>query len=315
MQLPALNAQPKPSWLKVKIPGGMNYQRIQQTLRRRQLHTVCEEAHCPNIGECWEGGTATFMIMGDTCTRGCRFCAVKTSKQGMPLDPDEPKKVSESIALMHLDYVVITSVNRDDLADGGASHFAKVIEQVRNDHPRLIIEVLTPDFQGHLDQTAVVAEAKPHVFAHNLETVKRLTPTVRDPRADYNQSLQVLRFVKGNFPGIYTKSSLMLGCGEQDDEVLETMTDLRKAGVAFLTLGQYLRPSKKHLPVVEYVSPQKFDYLKTWGEVFGFEYVASGPLVRSSYKAGEFFVKSKIKKQISKTQIKDKKFLDFDMCF
>ncbi|MBI4124549.1 MAG: lipoyl synthase [Deltaproteobacteria bacterium] len=294
MQLPAFSPQPKPSWLKVKVPGGPSYQRIKETLRTRRLHTVCEEAHCPNIGECWDGGTATFMIMGDTCTRGCRFCAVKTARQGLPLDPDEPKKVSESIGLMGLDYVVITSVDRDDLPDGGANHFAKVITQVRRDHPNLLVEVLTPDFQGNKNQIAVVAEAKPHVFAHNIETVRRLHPKVRDPRADYNQSLQVLQSVKQNFPKICTKSSLMLGCGETDDEVLEVMQDLRNVGVSFLTLGQYLRPSKKHMPVFEYVSPEKFDFFKTWGEVFGFDYIASGPLVRSSYKAGEFYIRRRM---------------------
>lgn len=297
MQLPAFTAQPKPSWLKVKLPGGPNYQRIQKTLRQRRLYTVCEEAHCPNMGECWEGGTATFMIMGDTCTRGCRFCAVKTAKKGLPLDPDEPKKVSESIALMGLDYVVITSVDRDDLEEGGSQHFSKVIEQVKRDHPNLIVEVLTPDFQGNLDQVMTVVEASPHVFAHNVETVRRLTPKIRDRRAAYDQSLKVLKFVKEADFKIYTKSSLMLGCGELDDEVLETMQNLREVGVSFLTLGQYLRPSKKHRPVFEYVHPEKFEYFRKWGEAFGFEYVASGPLVRSSYKAGEFYVKSKIQKE------------------
>jgi len=291
MQLPVYTPPAKPSWLKVKIPGGPNYSRIKQTLESRRLHTVCEEAKCPNIGECWDGGTATFMVMGDTCTRGCRFCAVNTAKVGTPLDLDEPKKISESIAIMNLDYVVITSVNRDDLADGGSAHFAQVIEQSKKDHPRLIIEVLTPDFQGHWDQVATVAEATPHVFAHNLETVRRLTPKVRDPRAAYDQSLAVLKFVKEKYPKIYTKSSLMLGVGEKDDEVLEALQNLRAVGVSFLTLGQYLRPTKKHMPVVEFVSPAKFDYFKRWGEEFGFDTVAAGPLVRSSYKAGEFFVK------------------------
>lgn len=289
-----VNATPKPRWLKVKAPGGPNYIRIKQTLRQRRLHTVCEEAHCPNIGECWDGGTATFMIMGDTCTRGCRFCAVKTAKQGLSLDPNEPKKVSESIGWMGLDYVVITSVDRDDLPDGGAGHFARVITQAKQDHPDLIVEVLTPDFQGRPEQIHAVAQAAPHVFAHNLETTRRLHPKVRDPRADYDQSLRVLQYVKENFTKIYTKSSLMLGCGETDDEVLEAMQDLRKAGVSFLTLGQYLRPSKKHLTVFEYVPPEKFEFFKAWGETFGFEYVASGPLVRSSYKAGEFYIKRKI---------------------
>ncbi|MDO8527180.1 MAG: lipoyl synthase [Deltaproteobacteria bacterium] len=295
MQLPAFTPQKKPSWLKVKVPGGENYTRIKKTLRDRRLYTVCEEAHCPNVGECWDGGTATFMIMGDLCTRGCRFCAVKTARQGIPLDFDEPKKVSESIAIMDLSYVVITSVNRDDLIDGGSSHFANVIAQSKKDHPELIVEVLTPDFMGQQDQMATVANAFPHVFAHNLETVRRLTPKVRDPRAHYDQSLGVLKYVKENFPHIFTKSSLMLGLGERDDEVLEAMQDLRRAGVSFLTLGQYLRPTQKHLAVEEFVTPEKFNFFKQWGETFGFDYVAAGPLVRSSYKAGEFFIKKRIK--------------------
>lgn len=291
MQLPALKPQPKPDWLKVKFPSGANYVRIRSTLRERRLFTVCEEARCPNIGECWNAGTATFMIMGDLCTRGCRFCSVKTAKQGIPLDLEEPKKVSDSIRIMGLDYVVITSVDRDDLQDGGADHFAQVIAQVKKDHPKLILEVLTPDFQGKREQIAVVAAAKPHVFAHNLETVERLHPKVRDPRAGYAQSLKVLEFVKKSDPKIYTKSSLMLGCGETDDEVLQAMHDLRGAGVSFLTLGQYLRPTKKHMAVEEFVSPSKFDYFKNWGEVFGFNYVAAGPLVRSSYKAAEGYIR------------------------
>lgn len=296
MQLPALKQHKtgKPPWLKVPVPGGERYNRIRSTLRGRHLHTVCEEAHCPNVGECWGEGTATFMIMGDLCTRGCRFCAVKTARRGSPLDPDEPKKVSESIALMGLDYVVITSVNRDDLPDGGALHFAKVIEQAKRDDPALIVEVLTPDFQGIAEQAAVVADAGPHVFAHNVETVRRLTPRVRDPRAAYDQSIAILQFVKETFPAIHTKSSLMLGVGERDEEILETFQDLRRAGVSFLTLGQYLQPSRRHLPVQEFVTPEKFGYLKQWGEAFGFDYVASGPLVRSSYRAGEFYIRRRV---------------------
>lgn len=292
MQLPA-HTPPKPDWLKVQFPSGPNYARIRSTLRERRLFTVCEEAHCPNIGECWNAGTATFMIMGDLCTRGCRFCAVKTAKHGVPLDPGEPRKVSESIGVMGLAYVVITSVDRDDLPDGGASHFAQVITQVKKDHPKLILEVLTPDFQGKREQMDIVAAARPHVFAHNLETVERLHPKVRDPRAGYAQSLSVLEFVKKRNPEIYTKSSLMLGCGETDDEVLQAMQDLRNVGVAFLTLGQYLRPTKKHMKVEEFVLPQKFEYFKNWGEVFGFDTVAAGPLVRSSYKAAEFYIRGR----------------------
>lgn len=234
------------------------------------------------------------MIMGDLCTRGCRFCAVKTAKQGARLDPEEPRKISESIALMKLDYVVITSVDRDDLSDGGARHFAEVIARVKSDHPKLIVEVLTPDFLGKPELIAIVTGASPHVYGHNLETVARLHPKVRDPRAKYEQSLFVLETVKKQNQRIFTKSSLMLGCGELDGEVLQAMQDLRQVGVSFLTLGQYLRPTPKHLPVSEYVTPEKFDYFKKWGEVLGFDSVASGPLVRSSYRAGEFFVKRRI---------------------
>lgn len=294
MQLPTYKEPAKPKWLKVSLPKGENYTRIKGSLRERRLHTVCEEAKCPNIGECWEGGTATFMVMGDVCTRGCRFCSVKTAKKGTPLDLEEPQKVSDSIRLMELDYVVITSVDRDDLSDGGAGHFAEVISTVTSQHPKLVLEVLTPDFQGTEWQIDIVAKARPHVFSHNVETVRRLTPQVRDPRAGYDQSLNVLKYVKENYPPLFTKSSLMLGCGETDDEVLETMENLRKIGVSFLTLGQYLRPTKKHMQVYEFVSPEKFDYFRKWGETFGFDYVAAGPLVRSSYKAAEFFIKRKM---------------------
>ena len=295
MQLPSAHISPKPEWLKIRPPSGENYKKIKATLRQRRLYTVCEEAHCPNVAECWGGGTATFMVMGDLCTRGCRFCAVKTRKEGIPLDLEEPAKVSESIALMKLEYVVITSVDRDDLSDGGASHFAAVIERCKKDHPNLIVEVLTPDFLGDLRSIDTIAKASPHVFANNIETVRRLTPHVRDPRAGYDQTLRVLKYFKERRPDLFTKSSIMLGLGETDAEVLETMTDLRNVGVDFLTLGQYLRPTPKHLPVEEYVTPEKFDYFRQWGETFGFETVASGPLVRSSYRAGEFYVQQRIK--------------------
>ena len=290
MQLPVYTPHsPKPDWLKIRPPAGEKYTQIKQTLRERRLYTVCEEAHCPNVAECWGGGTATFMVMGDVCTRGCRFCAVKTAKQGIPLDAEEPAKVSESIALMKLDYVVITSVDRDDLPDGGARHFATIIERVKVDHPKCGVEVLTPDFRGEPASIDILVAARPHVFANNLETVRRLTPKVRDPRAGYDQTLKVLQYFKKQAPDLSTKSSLMLGLSETDDEVLEALRDLRTAGVSFLTLGQYLLPSKKHLPVADYVTPQKFDYFRQWGETLGFDFVASGPLVRSSYRAGEFY--------------------------
>ena len=296
MQLPSYTPRsPKPDWLKIRPPSGERYAQIKQTLRSRRLYTVCEEARCPNVAECWGGGTATFMVLGDLCTRGCRFCAVKTAKQGIPLDPDEPAKVSESIAIMGLEYVVITSVDRDDLPDGGAAHFARIIARVKMDHPNCIVEVLTPDFRGNFSAVDVMVKAKPHVFANNIETVRRLTPKVRDPRAGYDQTLKVLHHYKEKASEGFTKSSIMLGLGETDDEILETMTDLRQCKVSFLTLGQYLQPTKKHLPVVEFVTPQKFDYFRQWGETLGFEYVASGPLVRSSYRAGEFYIKAKLR--------------------
>ena len=266
---------------------------IKAALRSRGLVTVCEEAQCPNMAECWhETGTATFMVMGDTCTRGCKFCAVKTARKGVPLDPHEPQKLSEAISIMHLDYIVITSVDRDDLPDQGAGHFAQCIARIRKDHPQCCIEVLIPDFRGELDCIKTITEARPDVIAHNLETVRSLQSKVRDPRANYEQSLRVLRVVKRLDPLIFTKSSLMLGLGETESEVEQAMLDLRAAGCDMLTLGQYLKPREKPLAVVEYVSQLKFDSYKSAGEKKGFAYVASGPFVRSSYRAGELFVKS-----------------------
>jgi lipoyl synthase len=286
----------KPSWLKVRAPGGERYTWIKAAAREKGLHTVCEEAHCPNIGECWAGGTATFMVMGDTCTRGCRFCAVTTLKMPRALDPAEPTKLGETIAAMGLDYVVITSVNRDDLPNQGASHFAACIAAVRQAAPRTMVEVLIPDFQGRQDLLQIVAEAGPEVIAHNIETVARMTPTVRDPRASYPQSLRVLRMLKTMSPDRHTKSSIMVGVGETETEVLQTMADLREVGCDFLTLGQYLQPSKKHLKVEEFVTPETFERYRVLGEELGFAYVASGPLVRSSYKAGEFFIRQHLQR-------------------
>jgi len=291
-RLAGSNHPPKPPWLRVRPPGGESYLRIKSLLRENGLHTVCEEAQCPNVGECWGGGTATFMLMGDTCTRGCRFCAVKTAKVGAPLDPDEPSKVAASIAALGLDYVVLTSVDRDDLPDQGAAHVAETIARLRASDPRLLVEVLIPDFQGRRDLLQTVVEAGPHVLAHNVETVARLTPTVRDARAGYRQSLSVLRMGKEIRPGQVTKSSLMVGLGETDDEVVAAMRDLREAGVDVLTIGQYLRPSAWHLPVDGYVPPERFRRYEEIGLSLGFAYVASGPLVRSSYRAGEYFLKS-----------------------
>jgi lipoyl synthase len=285
---------PKPEWLKVKAPAGENYNRIKSMLGDLKLATVCQEARCPNIGECWAGGTATFMLMGEVCTRGCRFCAVKTGNPKGKIDTEEPQKVGWAIAQMGLEYVVLTSVNRDDMEDQGAGHFAETIEVIRKNDPKLIVEVLTPDFKGRTDLVEKIVKAKPHVFAHNVETVERLTPSVRDPRAKYNQSLGVLHDVKKLDPSIYTKTSVMLGLSETDEEVLQTMKDLRAVGCDVITFGQYLQPSRRHLKVLEFISPEKFKHWEQEALSMGFMYCASGPLVRSSYKAGEFFIKGVI---------------------
>lgn len=291
---------PKPEWLKVKAPIGENYTRIKEMLGDLKLATVCQEAKCPNMGECWSGGTATFMLMGDTCTRGCKFCHVKTgnAKLGLPpVDPFEPEKVAHSISQMKLKYVVITSVDRDDMPDQGSDHFARTVTTVKKLDPDLIVEILTPDFRGDEALVNHLAASRPHVFAHNVETVERLTPKVRDPRAKYRQSLRVLETVKEFDSKIYTKTSIMLGLGETEDEVIQTLKDLRAVGCDVVTFGQYLQPTEKHLKVIEYVSPEKFQWWQKTAESMGFLYVASGPLVRSSYRAGEFFMHGLIKKQ------------------
>ena len=287
-----INAR-KPGWLRVGVPGGERYGRVRDTLSGLNLHTVCAEAHCPNVAECWGGGTATVMLMGDTCTRGCRFCQVKTAARPPALDPDEPRHMAEAVQKLNLDYVVVTSVDRDDLADGGAAHFAEAILRLK-EIPGLLVEVLTPDFQGDVEAVRTVGRAAPDVFANNVETVRRLTPHVRDGRAGYDQTLSVLARMKQEFPGVVTKSSIMVGLGETSAEVEETMRDLRAAGVEVLTLGQYLRPSAWHLPVVEFVTPEAFAAHEVTGRNMGFRYVASGPLVRSSYRAGELFMKGVI---------------------
>jgi len=283
----------KPRWLRVPVGGGERYQRVRDTLARLQLHTVCAEAHCPNVGECWSGGTATVMLMGDVCTRGCRFCQVKTAAHPPPLDPDEPRHLAEAVGRLGLDYIVVTSVDRDDLPDGGAAHFADAIRRLK-EVPGLLVEVLTPDFQGDAEAVRTVGRAAPDVFANNLETVRRLTPVVRDARAGYQQTLDVLARMKGEFPRVVTKSSLMLGLGETGAEVEEALGDLRAHGVEILTLGQYLRPSAWHLPVVEWVTPERFAAWRDRGLAMGFRYVASGPLVRSSYRAAELFLRGEI---------------------
>ncbi|MEM7646308.1 MAG: lipoyl synthase [Pseudomonadota bacterium] len=288
---------PKPSWLKVKAPTGENYSQIKSMLSKLNLATVCQEARCPNMGECWAGGTATFMLMGEVCTRGCRFCNVKTGNPKGKIDNREPEKVGWSIAQMGLSYVVITSVNRDDMEDQGADHFGRTVETIKKNDPDLIVEILTPDFQGNVDLINRVVDSKPDVFAHNVETVERLTPTVRDPRATYQQSMDVLAQVKKRDPEMYTKSSLMLGLGETDQEIMQTLFDLKKVGCDVVTFGQYLQPSARHLKVIEYIKPEKFKYWQKVAEDMNFLYCASGPLVRSSYKAGEFFMKGVIEKK------------------
>ena len=279
----------KPVWLKVPLPGGEGHARLKKLARELSLHTVCEEARCPNIGECWKGehATMTLMVLGDECTRRCRFCAVKTVTRAAPPDPKEPEHVGTAIAAMGVAYVVVTSVDRDDLPDGGAAHFAACVGAIRTHAPRTVVETLIPDYQG-ADLEALMA-SRPDVLAHNVEVVDRLQRKIRDPRCSFERSLETLRGAKRCDPRVFTKSSIMLGLGENEGEVLDAMRRLRAEDVDFLTLGQYLRPSAKHAPVREYVEPARFDELGRIGRELGFLYVASGPLVRSSYKAGEFF--------------------------
>jgi lipoyl synthase len=285
----------KPEWLKVALPKGERYQFIKSQRVDKRLATVCEEARCPNIGECWSGGTATFMLMGDTCTRGCKFCAIKTGNPKGMLDADEPQKITDTVRQMNLDYVVLTSVDRDDLPDGGADHFAKTVECLKAAMPELLVETLIPDFKGNHDDIRRMLASNPDVVAQNIETVRRLTHPVRDPRAGYQSTLDVLQFIKQVRPDIITKSSIMLGLGETDDEVLECMADLRAHGVEILTLGQYLQPTAKQLPVKRFVSPEAFDQWEETARKLGFLYCAAGPLVRSSYRAGEYFIQEVLK--------------------
>jgi lipoic acid synthetase len=286
---------PKPAWLKAEAPTGENYTKLRDTVRTLNLATVCEEARCPNIGECWGGkegtATATIMIMGDTCTRGCAFCSVKTSRNPPPLDPDEPENVSKAIAAWGLDYVVLTSVDRDELEDQGSGHFAKTVSLLKEKSPKLLVECLTPDFRGDVSLISAVAKSGLNVYAHNMETVERLTRRVRDHRAGYKQSLEVLRVAKESEPSVITKTSLMLGLGEKDEEIRQTLVDLRANDVDIVTFGQYLRPTRRHITVQKYVTPEEFSMWKREAEDLGFKYVASGPLVRSSYRAGELFLK------------------------
>jgi lipoyl synthase len=275
----------KPSWLRAPLASGKQFTAVKQIVREHRLSTVCEEAKCPNIGECWNAGTATIMLMGAVCTRACRFCAVDTGNPRGWLDKDEPENVARSVELMGLKYVVLTSVNRDDLADGGSGHYAAAIRAIKQRNPGTAVEALTPDFQGVMHDVQTVLDSGLDVFAQNVETVSRLTHPVRDPRAGYDQTIGVLRAAKAYLPSVLTKTSLMLGLGENDAEIRQTMMDLRTAAVDILTLGQYLRPTPNHLNVERFVTPAEFDQYRDWALSLGFLECVSGPLVRSSYRA------------------------------
>lgn len=278
----------KPKWLKKKLPKGNAYNGLEKRLKERGLATVCQEAACPNIGECWSDRTATIMVLGDTCTRACKFCNVKTGNPKGQIDSKEIQNTVEMVEMMNLRYIVITSVDRDDLEDGGAGHFANIISAVRESHPETKVEVLIPDFHAIEEHMRTLADSNPFVIAQNLETVKRLTHPVRDRRAGYQKTLDALKFYKTHYADIATKSSLMVGLGESRDELIESMKDLRNHDVDILTIGQYLQPSLRHLKAQKYYHPSEFVELKNLAYEIGFEFVASGPMVRSSYKAGEY---------------------------
>jgi lipoic acid synthetase len=282
---PAPAPGPKPRWLRAPMPAGARFEALRGTVREHRLSTVCEEAHCPNIGECWNAGTATLMLMGAVCTRACRFCAVDTGNPRGWLDPEEPANAARTVALMNLGYVVLTSVDRDDLADGGAGHFAACVRAIKAASPQTAVEALTPDFQGVRADVETVVDSGIEVFAQNIETVERLTHPVRDPRAGYRQTLDVLEHAKQYRPAVLAKTSLMLGLGETTDELLMTMDDLRAIGCDLLTLGQYLRPTLHHLPVARFVPPEEFALLREAALARGFLECVSGPMVRSSYRA------------------------------
>jgi lipoyl synthase len=282
----------KPRWLRAPLPGGERYLRVRRAVSSCGLHTVCEEARCPNLGECWNAGTATFLILGDACTRGCAFCAVSRADAGAPPDPVEPARVAEAAAEMGLEYAVITSVTRDDLPDGGARIFAATVEALRALEAPPLVELLTPDYAGA--PLEAVVDAAPDVFAHNVEVVERLAPSLRHPRFTYRGSLACLEAAKARRPALVTKSSILLGLGETGAELDAAMRDLRAAGVGILVLGQYLRPSERNAPVIEYVAPERFEALKDRGLALGFDFVASAPLARTSYRAAEAFVRGRV---------------------
>ncbi|KAH3683601.1 hypothetical protein WICPIJ_005448 [Wickerhamomyces pijperi] len=290
-----------PSWLKVPIPKGQSFHKLKKDVKELKLATVCEEAKCPNIGECWGGkkseATATIMLLGDTCTRGCRFCSVKTNRNPAKPDPNEPENTAEAISRWGLGYVVLTTVDRDDLPDGGSHHLAETVMKIKQKAPQILVEVLSGDFRGELEMVKVLAQSGLDVYAHNLETVEELTPHVRDRRATFRQSLSVLKTAKETNPNLITKTSLMLGLGETDEQIIAAMKELRAIDCDVVTFGQYMRPTKRHMKVVEYIKPERFDYWKEKALEMGFLYCASGPLVRSSYKAGESFIENVLRKR------------------
>ena len=282
----------KPDWIRSKFIANDKFVRVIKTLKQLNLHTVCVEAKCPNLGECWGHGTATFLILGDICTRHCKFCATKTGNPHGIIDYDEPERVLKAVEEMNLDYVVITSVTRDDLEDQGAEIYAKTVRLIKSKYPNILVEVLVPDLRANPEHIKKIIDSGVDVFAHNVEVVERLTPEIRDRRASFETSLRTLKIAKSIKPDLYTKSGFMVGLGETKDEIIDTMKRLREIKVNFLTIGQYLRPSIKHAPVIKYYTPEEFKEFEKVGLKMGFDYVASGPLVRSSYRAGEFYVKS-----------------------
>lgn len=289
--------QRKPEWLRVRMPGGEQYEELKERFKQLDLKTVCQEARCPNIGECWSQGTATIMILGETCTRGCRFCAVNTGNPRGVVDPREPENTARALSQMGLSYVVMTMVDRDDLLDGGAAHVARTVQRIRELCPDLLVETLVGDFAGvSADVRTVVEEGRPDVFAHNVEVVPRLQRTMRDARCSWQRSVDVLRWARDSGANV-TKTSLMVGCGEEEAEVLEAMAKLREADVDVLTVGQYLRPTPKHAELMRYVSPEEFERYRVEGERMGFKHVSSGPLVRSSYRAAEGFLNGVLRGQ------------------
>ncbi len=304
-RLDVVHQEHKPPWLKVRAPGGENYAELKKTLRGLDLYTVCEEARCPNMGECWGKGTATVMLLGHTCTRGCRFCSVTTGNPRGYVDPREPEHVAKAIAEVGLKYVVLTMVDRDDLLDGGASHMARAVTGLHRLVPDLLVETLVGDFGGRKRDIRVMLDSEPDVYAHNIEVPRRLTPFIRDQRCDYDLSLGTLQQAKEYAPERFVKSSIMVGMGETDEEILDTMRDLRDAGVDIVTLGQYLRPTPKHAAVARFVTPEAFSDFERAGYDMGFQFVASGPLVRSSYHAAEGFVGARLR--AGKTAVPERK--------